>query len=107
MTSGSPPPRWRGPGAARLDGAAACRVGAIGAGGAQHPDPFAVNPIRRSATLVLVSGAVFFGPFLGGGSEATAAMLAGGWVGVIGLALGVPILALSLIEAGWERLRDR
>src|SRR5688500_14138951 len=107
MSSGTPHTRWRTPSPPRPEGGAGCRIGAIGPGGTQHPDPFAVNPIRRSTALVVVSGALFFGPLLVGGPEATAAMLAGGWVGMMGLALGVPVLALSLIEAGWDRLRDR
>ena len=107
MTSGNSETRWRTPGPPRLERGARGNIGAIGHGGAQHPDPFAVNPIRRSAALVAASAAVFFGPLLVGGSDASGAMLAGGWVGVMGLALGVPVLALSLVEAGWERLRDR
>lgn len=72
-----------------------------------QPDPFAVNPVRRSAGLVLASAVAFFGPLLVGGPRGTTAMLAGGWLGLIGLAIGIPILVLSLIEAAWERLRCR
>ena len=72
-----------------------------------HADPFAVNPIRRSAGLVAGSAAALFGPLLVGGPEGATAMVAGGWLGLIGLAIGIPILAMSLIEAGWDRLRRR
>lgn len=79
----------------------------IGPAGAQHPDPFAVNPIRRSAALVATSAAVLFGPALIGGPDAATTMLLGGCFGIVGLAIGVPVLAISLIEAGWDRLRWR
>lgn len=72
-----------------------------------QPDPFATNPIRRSTGLVAASAVAFFGPLVVGGPEGTTAMLAGGWVGMIGLAIGVPVLVLSLIEAAWECLRAR
>jgi hypothetical protein len=73
----------------------------------QHPDPFAVNPIRRSAGLVAVSAAAFFGPLMMGGAAAETALLAGGWLGMMGIAFGVPVLMLSLIEEGWRQLRFR
>ncbi len=72
-----------------------------------HADPFAVNPVRRSAGLVVASAAAFLGPLAVGGSAGATAMLAGGWIGMIGLAIGTPVLALSLIEAGWEAARRR
>lgn len=34
-------------------------------------------------------------------------MIAGGWLGAMGLAIGLPVLALSLAEAGWRRLCRR
>ena len=81
--------------------------GWVGTSGAEHPDPFAVNPIRRSSVLVAVSAIAFFGPLAVGGQTATTAMLAGGWLGMTGLAFGVPVLALSLAEEGWRRLYRR
>lgn len=75
--------------------------------GSHQPDPFAVNPIRRSAGLVTASFVAVAGPLLVGGPAGTTAMLAGGWMGMIGLALGGPILILSLVEAGWARVRRR
>ena len=79
----------------------------IGPAGGPHADLFAVNPIRRSAGLVAASAAAFFGPLLVGGQTAATMMLAGGWLGLIGLAMGVPVLGLSLAEAGWQRLSRR
>ena len=102
MKAAGPRPLWRAASAPRLE-----RGIWAGPVGAQHPDPFAVNPIRRSATLLAARAAAFFGPLAGGGPEAAAALLAGGWLGLIGLAIGVPVLALSLVEAGWRRLRRR
>jgi hypothetical protein len=75
--------------------------------GAVHADPFAVDPIRRSVILVAASAVAFFGPLVAGGPGGATAMVAGGWLGMIGLAIGLPVLALSVIETGWERLRRR
>jgi hypothetical protein len=69
-----------------------------------QPDPFAVNPIRRSAILVVTSALVFFGPLLFGGPNGAMAIIAGGWLGLVGLAIGIPVLLLSLGEAGYQRL---
>jgi len=65
-----------------------------------HPDPFAVNPIRRSAVLVAGGGAAFFGPLAAGGEAGAAVLLIGGWLGLLGLAIGLPVLGLSLVEWG-------
>lgn len=72
--------------------------------GTSHPDLFAVNPIRRSAILVLASAAVFFGPLAAGGEAAATALLLGGWFGLLGLAIGLPVLLLSLIEWVWNEV---
>lgn len=70
----------------------------------QQPDPFAVNPIRRSAILVVASAIVFFGPLMFGGPNGALAVIAGGWLGLVGLAIGIPVLLLSLGEAGYQLL---
>ena len=70
----------------------------------QQPDPFAVNPIRRSAILVAASALAFFGPLLIGGASGALTIIAGGWLGLIGLALGVPVLLLSVGEELYRRL---
>jgi hypothetical protein len=72
----------------------------------QQPDPFAVNPIRRSFVLVVTSAIVFFGPLLFGGPNGAMAVIAGGWLGLVGLAIGIPVLLLSLGEAGYQRLME-
>jgi len=45
------------------------------------------------------------GPVAIGGEPGVTAMIAGGWMGMIGLAIGLPVLGLSLLEVGWEQLR--
>ena len=69
-----------------------------------QPDPFAVNPIRRSAVLVVASALVFFVPLQIGGPNGAMTIIAGGWLGLIGLALGIPVLLLSLGEELYRRL---
>lgn len=73
----------------------------------QQPDPFAVNPIRRSSLLVVTSAIVFVGPLLFGGPHGALAVIAGGWLGLVGLAIGIPVLLLSLGEAGYQRLIEQ
>lgn len=69
-----------------------------------QPDPFAVNPIRRSAILVVASGLAFFGPLAIGGPNGAMTIIAGGWLGLIGLALGLPVFLLSLGEEIYRRV---
>ena len=102
MPPALPDPPWRSHGVTRPE-----RGAWIGPSGTAHADPFAVNPIRRSAGLVAASAAAFFGPLVVGGPTAATMMLAGGWLGLLGLAIGVPVLGLSLAEAGWRRLSRR
>jgi len=71
------------------------------------PDPFAVNPIRRSFALVAICGLVVGISIAIGGSVAMSVMLTVGWLAVTGIVMGVPILVLSLAEEGWRRLRRR
>jgi hypothetical protein len=61
-------------------------------------DPFAVNPIRRSSTLVVVCAATIFIPWLISEELATTVMLSVGWLAMTGIVIGVPVLILSLIE---------
>lgn len=71
------------------------------------PDPFAVNPIRRSFGLVLVCGLTIFGPLAIGGSVAMSVMVSVGWLAVTGLVIGTPILLWSLVEEGVNLVRKR
>ena len=73
----------------------------------RQPDPFAVNPIRRSALLVVASALAFFGPLLIGGPNGAMTIIAGGWLGLVGMALGIPVLLLSLGEELYGRLIER
>lgn len=69
-----------------------------------QPDPFAVNPIRRSAILVVASALAFFVPLMVGGPNGALTIIAGGWLGLIGLALGIPVLILSVGEEIYRRI---
>ncbi len=71
------------------------------------PDPFAVNPIRRSFGLVLVCSVTIFGPLAIGGSVAMSVMVSVGWLAVTGLVIGTPILIWSLVEEGIDLIRTR
>jgi hypothetical protein len=82
------------------------RVGSI-PGGGDSPDPFAINPIRRSFALVSVCSLIVFGPILFGGDVAMSVMVSVGWLAVTGLVMGVPILIWSLAEEGWRLLQHR
>ena len=79
---------------------------AIGVG-SDLPDPFAEQPVRRSAGLVLVSSLIVFAPLLIGGPVGTTILLSAGWLGLTGLVMGLPILAWSLAEEGWNMLQRR
>lgn len=70
-------------------------------------DPFAVNPIRRSAALVSSSAAVILVPWMIGEVAVTTIMLTTGWLAVTGLVFGVPVLVWSLIEAGVIRIKGK
>jgi hypothetical protein len=70
-------------------------------------DPFAINPIRRSATLVAGCAAIVFLPWLFGEELATTVMLSVGWLAMTGLVIGFPVLVMSLIEEGVRAARRR
>ena len=84
----------------------AARAGSF-PGGGHSPDPFAVNPIRRSFALVVVCAAIVFGPIALGGDVAMSVMVSVGWLAMTGLVMGVPILIWSLVEEGWRLLSRR
>lgn len=79
---------------------------AIGVG-SDLPDPFADQPVRRSAGLVAVSTLIVFAPLLIGGPLGTTILLTAGWLGLTGLVMGLPILVWSLAEEGWNILQRR
>lgn len=70
-------------------------------------DPFAVNPIRRSLILVLSCSGIVFIPWLFGEEIATTIMLSVGWLAMTGLVIGLPVLAMSLIEEAVRSVRRR
>ncbi len=79
---------------------------AVGVGG-DLPDPFADQPVRRSAGLVVVSSVIVFAPLIIGGPLGTTILLSAGWLGLTGLVMGLPILVWSLAEEGWNMLQRR
>ncbi len=81
--------------------------GRAGVGQSDLADPFAEDPVRRSAALVAFSALVVFGPVLIGGPVATTVMLSVGWLGLTGLVMGLPILVWSLAEEGWDIAQRR
>ncbi len=71
-------------------------------------DPFAVDPIRRSLVAVVASAALLLGPpALLGEQAAAVVMVCGGWLAAAVFALSLPVLAMSLAEAGWRALARR
>jgi len=82
-------------------------MGRAGVGQSDLADPFAEDPVRRSAALVAISALIVVGPVLVGGPVATTVMLSIGWLGLTGLVMGVPILIWSLAEEGWAMVQRR
>lgn len=70
-------------------------------------DPFAINPIRRSGTLVVSCAATITVPWLFSEQIATTIMLSVGWLAMTGLVIGLPVLVLSLIEEAVRLIRRR
>jgi hypothetical protein len=70
-------------------------------------DPFAINPIRRSGTLVAGCGATITVPWLFSEQIATTIMLSVGWLAMTGLVIGLPVLVLSLIEEAVRLIRRK
>ncbi len=70
-------------------------------------DPFAINPIRRSAILVVACAAIVFIPWFFGDELATTVMLSIGWLAMTGLVIGLPVLLLSLGEETVRTVRRR
>lgn len=71
------------------------------------PDPFAEQPIRRSAILVSVCALIVFGPWLISEQFGTTVMLSIGWLAITGMVIGSPILVICLIEEAILRTRRR
>ncbi|HEV2108282.1 MAG TPA: hypothetical protein VGR16_08470 [Thermomicrobiales bacterium] len=74
-------------------------------GGSDLTDPFAEQPVRRSAVLVAISAVIVFAPVFIGGAVGTTILLSIGWLGLTGLVMGMPILIWSLAEEGWRILQ--
>ena len=71
-------------------------------------DPFAVNPLRRSAIALLVSSALVIGPpALLSPSTADLVLITVGWIAMAVMVLSLPVLLMSLIELLWKRVTTR
>lgn len=83
------------------------RGGGTNPGTGYLADPFAVNPIRRSLFLVFSCAGIVFVPWLFGDEFATTIMLSVGWLAMTGLVIGLPVLAMSVIEEVVRSIRRR
>lgn len=70
-------------------------------------DPFSVDPVRRSGTVVAVCLAIVVSAAITGDDLGTAILLSVGWIAAIGLVFCVPILIWSAIEEGIAIVRRR
>lgn len=75
--------------------------------GTNISDPFATDPVRRSATVVAICLAIILSAILTNDEIGTAILLSFGWVAAIGLVFCVPILIWSAIEEGIAIIRRR
>ena len=75
--------------------------------GANLGDPFAVDPVRRSAIAVAVCLAIVIAPMLSGHELGVTIMLTVGWLAAIGLIFCIPILIWSAAAAGFTIIRRR
>jgi len=67
-------------------------------GTGQLADPFAEDPIRRSAGLVAICALILFGPLLIDSEIAALVMLSVGWLAAAGLVIGLPVFLWSAGE---------
>jgi hypothetical protein len=70
-------------------------------------DPFAVNPIRRAAALVVVCLVLLVGPWLISEEFGISMMLFTGWIAITGLVLGLPIFVWCVGEWIVSAIRRR
>ena len=75
--------------------------------GTNVSDPFSVDPVRRSATVVGTCLAIILVSSMVGGELGTAILLSVGWLAMVGLVFCVPILIWSSIEEGLAIIRRR
>lgn len=71
-------------------------------------DLFAVNPLRRSLTIVGFCTAMLVGPaYLLEGEARALFLIGGGWLAVTGIIMCLPIVIWCLIEEAWRYVRRR
>lgn len=80
----------------------------VGSGHSDLGDLFAVNPIRRSLAVILVSLGMMALPamFLAGDAQ-MAVLIVAIWFGATGIIMCTPILIWSVIEELWRRCQRR
>ena len=88
----------------RRDDAMLRRYGAPGV----SYDPFAVNPIRRSAGAIAVAGFILFGgPALLGPGLGSMLLFTLGWLAATALVFSIPVLIVSTAVELWSIVRRR
>ncbi|MGC4189928.1 MAG: hypothetical protein QM589_01660 [Thermomicrobiales bacterium] len=75
--------------------------------GTNVSDPFSVDPVRRSAIVVMVCFAIILSAVMTNDEVGTAILLSVGWMAAVGLVFCVPILIWSAIEEGIAIVRRR
>ena len=71
-------------------------------------DPFATNPIRRSAGAVLVCAFILFGaPVVFGSGVASMLLVTCGWLAATVLVFSLPVLVISVLIELWGLLTRR
>lgn len=92
---------------ARL-GHSSYRSGLSYTSGSDSSDLFAVNPLRRSATIVAVCLAMLVGPaYLLEGEARSLFLIGGGWLAATGIIMCSPIVIWCLIEEAWRFIHRR
>jgi hypothetical protein len=82
--------------------------GGLSYGSSESSDLFAVNPLRRSLTVVGVCTAMLLGPaFLLQGDTRALFLIGGGWLAATGIIMCTPIVIWCLVEEAWRFVRRR
>ncbi len=71
-------------------------------------DPFASNPIMRSLATFVISAALVIVPMALLDTQLEALLMVSfGWLAIVAMVFSLPVLLISLIEAGWTKLSRR
>lgn len=84
------------------------RTGLLYASRSECSDLFAVNPLRRSLTIVGVCLAMLLGPaYLLEGDTRALFLIGGGWLAATGIIMCTPIVIWCLVEEAWRFVSRR